>query len=63
MIKGKNKKTIYSITIYVFRWISKNEEREFEYYSFGHKKLRKEHQLRQVEGFDAKALSTKYQKK
>ena len=27
---------------HVFRWISKNEEGKFEYYSFGHKKLRKE---------------------
>ena len=42
MIKGKNKKTIYSITIYVFRWISKNEERGYDYYSFGHKNIRKE---------------------
>ena len=42
MIKGKTKKTNNSITIFVFRWISKNEERGYEYYSFGHKNIRKE---------------------
>ena len=44
MIKGNAKKTNNSITIYAFRWISKNEEREFEYYSFGHKNIRKENE-------------------
>ena len=38
----KTKKNYLFSFIHVFRWISKNEEGKFEYYSFGHKKLRKE---------------------
>ena len=40
MIKGINYKNFFFYFNHVFRWISKNTEGKFEYYSFGHKKLR-----------------------